>query len=146
MAAGQSAIPAVVTAVLGLLNVSSITSTLGCAVYDHVPQNSAFPYIALQTPIETRDDRFGASGKQVLIFAHVYTSSEQTVGSEQVSTIVSKVCELTDYPAIPASFATAGWSCSGLRPENVTDVGDIMDDGITYKHFVVEIRVWVQPT
>lgn len=142
--AGQSAIPAAVTAVLGLLNVSSITSSLGCAVYDHVPQNAAYPYIALQNPVETRDDRFGASGKQVLLFAHVYTSDEQTVGSAQVSAIASKVCELTDYPDIPASFASAGWVCSGVRCENVTDVGDFVD-GATYKHYMVEIRVWVQP-
>lgn len=140
--AGKSAIPTMVTTVLGLLNVTAINTTLGCAVYDEVPRNASFPYIALQSPQELRDDRMSVAGKQVFLEAHIFTSNESDLGSEKVSKIASKVCELTDYPTIAP---TSDFKCWALRSDGVIDVGDEVDDGRTVKHYVVTITAFFDP-
>ena len=41
----KSAIPAVAVAVYAALNGAAITTTLGCPVYDNVPQAAPFPLV-----------------------------------------------------------------------------------------------------
>src|SRR5687768_5903862 len=118
----KSALPYVFPAVLGLLNVSAITSTLGCAVLDHVPQGQVCPYIVLQSPTENRDDRMGRAGKNITIQAHVHTSSDQVEGSGQVQDIVSKIEELTEYPSL--NLTGSGFVATMCRSEDVIDAGD----------------------
>jgi hypothetical protein len=142
MAGDKSAIPLMVTTVLGLLNVSAITSTLGCAVYDHVPQNAPYPYIALQSPQEINDGAMGSPGKMVFLDAHIFTSDRTDLGSAKVTTIVSKIREQCYFPPVNGA---PEFRCGGMFVEDVEDLGDETDQGQTIKHYKTTIKALFVP-
>jgi hypothetical protein len=110
-----------------------------------VPQGQQCPYVVLQSPTENRDDRFGVSGKQLTLQAHVYTSSEQVEGSGQAHAIASKLTELMDAEYMTPTVNVSGWDIR-MRPEDTFDAGDLMQPGgAIYQHYVLTIRVWAQP-
>jgi hypothetical protein len=141
--AGQSALPVFITTVLGLLNVSAITTALNCAVYDRLPQGVAYPFIALQSPNELRDDQMGVAGKQCFVDVHVFTHSDGGKGSSQLTAIVSKVCELTDYPTVTG---LTGFTCDALRNEGVDITDDEVNQQAVVKHAIVTIHGWFRPS
>lgn len=137
----KSAIPSVWNAVYALLNVPAITSTLGCAVYDHVPQAPTFPYARLQSPTENRLDTMAKAGKTLTLQVHVFTSSDNYEGGGKAQAIVSKVSELLNYPVI--DLTASGFDCLFCRPEDAFDAGDDDLNGVIVKHYVQTIRVEV---
>jgi hypothetical protein len=137
----KSAIPAVWNAVYALLNVSAITTTLNCAVYDHVPQTPSFPYLRMQSPTENRLDTMGKAGKTLTLQVHVFTSSDNYEGGGRAQAIVSKVSELLNYPVI--DLTASGFDCLFCRPEDAADLGDEDIDGVTVKHYMQTVRVEV---
>jgi hypothetical protein len=141
--AGESALSVVYPIVLGLVNASPITTTLGCNVYREVPQTPTYPFIVLQSPTETREgEKFGKASKMVTLQVHVYTSTDQVEGAGQVADIVSAVCAACEYPSVTQP---SGWNIE-LRSDNVIDVGDEVWNGIKYRHWSVLIRVWAERT
>jgi hypothetical protein len=142
----KSAVPAVWAAVYAALNVSAITTTLACAVYDHVPQPPAFPYLRVQSPTETRLDTMTKAGKDITLQVHVFSTSDAYEGAGQAQAIASKVSELLNYPSVttsPFDLTASGFDCLMCRPEELIDEGDENVGGVTIKHYVQMVRVWV---
>jgi hypothetical protein len=143
---GASALPAVWAAVYTALNVAAITSTLGCAVYDDVPQGSAYPYLRMQSPTENRLDTMGKAGKDITLQLHVFSSNDSYDGGGQAQAIVSAACTLLNYPSTttaPFDLTASGFDCLMCRPEDLHDAGDEDAGGVLIKHYVQTVRVWV---
>ena len=137
--AGQSALGAIWSAVYGALNVSSLTSTLSCAVYDHVPQRPTFPYVRLQSPTETKLDTFAADGKDCTIQVHIFTSGDAYRGAGKAQAILSEVIDLLHN----ATLTVTGHSLLMCQYDNGFDAGDDDVNGVLVKHYVATFRLWV---
>lgn len=117
-------------AIFGALNVSAITSTLSCGVYDDVPQSATYPYIALgeETVIDfsTKDTH----GNEITINIHVWS---QYKGSKETKQIMDKIHDLLHN----INLTVTGHNLINLRFE----FSDIMrdPDGIT-RHGVMRFR------
>ena len=138
----MSALPAIWAAIYTALNVSAITSTLGCGVYDHVPQAPTFPYLRMQSPTETRQDTFGKAGKDCTVQVHFFTSSETYEGAGRAQALLSAVIGLLHY--VP--FAVTGFDHLACQYENGFDAGDDDVNGQVIKHYVATFRVQVMET
>ena len=127
----------VMAAIYAALNVTAITTTLACGVYDDVPRDAAFPYIHLSTPSGIPWDTFGSAGKQRVLQVHIYSTYE---GGTEANSIADKVMELLQYQALSVS----GHTLCGLQYESDTDASYEDDGGVKVVHRVVSFRVTVQ--
>lgn len=139
MATDKSAIPVMVTTVLGLL---SNSAQVGAPVLDYVPRDVAFPYVRVEGAHEINDGAMGQPGKRVTLSCHVFTSDEQDLGSSKATSIVSRIRELTYHPTVAP---TSDFRCEGMWVEDVVDVGADVQDGQTIVHFVVDVTAWWMP-
>lgn len=106
-------------------------------VFDHVPQNQAFPYITFGTRTETRLDSMGTWGKDTTFEINIWT---QAAGFKQTEDILEKVnTVIGDYP----SLAVTGWTTICCRFENAVTMED--PDGET-KRIAARYRIQVVPT
>ena len=112
------------------LNVSAITDTLNCGVFDDVPQNTTYPYIAIgeETVIDysTKD----IDGNESTLNIHVWS---QYKGSKETKQIMDKIHDLLHN----SNLTVVGHNLINLRFE----YSDIMrdPDGIT-RHGVMRFR------
>ena len=134
-----SAMPAVWNAIYAALNVSSMTTTLGCAVYDHVPQPAPNVYLRMSSPTENRMDTFGADGKDVTVQLHIHTSSDVYRGGGKAQAILSHAITLLHH----VSLTVSGQSLLVCAYEDGFDAGDEEINGVIYKHYVGTFRVRV---
>ena len=117
-------------AIFSALNVSAVTSDLSCGVFDDVPQNATYPYIALgeETVIDysTKD----IDGNESTLNIHVWS---QYKGSKETKQIMDKIHDLLHN----SNLTVVGHNLINLRFE----YSDIMrdPDGIT-RHGVMRFR------
>ncbi len=139
----KSAIPAVAVAVYSALNVAAITTTLGCPVYDNVPQAAPFPYIKLGSWTENRLDTMSKAGKDLTLQVHVFSSY---AGGAEAQAILAKVSQLLNYPSTttaPFDLTASGFDCLMCRPEDAHDAGAELVAGVNVQHYVQSVRVWL---
>lgn len=106
-------------------------------VYDHVPQDSDFPYVAIgesdQRPgeLETKTE----DGFEERVTIHTWT---RTFGKNEVKNIMAAVLDALDK----AALSVTGYTLVDLR----FDFGTVMieDDGVT-RHGVQRFRAWTAP-
>lgn len=133
----MSALGAVTTAVIDTLQ------SAGVPVVEYVEQNPQFPYVILQSGVETRAPyRFGQLGKSILLQAHIFTSGDDYAGSEDALDIAADIERATEY----ASLTVTGWDVVFCRPEQTIDAGRETINGVPYEHYVVFLRVECVPT
>jgi hypothetical protein len=133
-----SALASVTDAVYDLLESASLNAT----VYRYIPQNPSYPYVTLRSGVETRQGRFSeATGKSLLLQAHVFTSSQTYAGAQQALDLVAAISEAMEY----AALTVTGWTVVFCRPEQSLDAGEETVDGVVYQHYIVFIRVEVLP-
>ena len=127
MSIGQFALQ---TAIYNALNVSAVTSTLSCGVYDEVIEGNTYPFITLgeETVIDygTKD----LTGAETTINIHIWS---QYKGSKQTKEIMDKVHDLLH----DGSLTVTGFNLINLRFE----YSDIMrdPDGVT-RHGVMRFQ------
>ena len=138
----QSALPAIWTAIFTALDVASITTTLGCGVYDQVPQPPTFPYLRVSAPTETRQDTFGKAGKDCTIQVHIFTASDGYEGGPRAQAILSQVIALLHYVA----FSVSGHDLLACQYEQGIDAGDDDVNAQLVKHYVATFRIQVMET
>ena len=123
-------------AIFTALNVSAVTSDLSCGVYDDVPQNATYPYIALgeETVIDfsTKD----IHGNEITINIHVWS---QYKGSKETKQIMDKIHDLLHNTSISVS----GFNLVNIRFEFSDILRD--PDGIT-RHGVMRFRAIILGT
>lgn len=128
MTIGQFALQEKVYATLN--NDSNLTTTLGAAVYDEVPENSAFPYITMgggqAVDFSTKD----LDGSEVSITLDVWSRYK---GSKEVKNLMDRVHTLLH----DSSLSVTGHNLINMRFE----FGDVLrdPDGIT-RHGVMRFR------
>lgn len=107
--ARHSAINAVAEAVVTALNVSAVRTLCQGGVYRNRPQAQAPPYISVGPCSEVPDDRMGMNYAHIVtVPVRVVTSGADGNGESRAITILDKVMELLDEPAVLG--AVTGWS------------------------------------
>jgi hypothetical protein len=132
-----SAIDAVTEAVYDALNVAGMTALATGGVFTNVPQATAFPYVRIESPVESRFDTMGRAGKELSISVHVFSTY---AGPTQAAVILSKAIELLHYQAL----TIAGHDTVTVQYESGQDVGDEVINGVTVYHYVAVFNVMVQ--
>jgi hypothetical protein len=135
----KSALPAIWAAVYTALNVSALTSTLGCGVYDQIPRKPVFPYLRISSPTEVPDDTFGSAGKACTVQLHIFTSAAGFEGAPQAQAILSAAIGLLHH--VP--FTVFGHDLLICEYEIGIDAGDDDVNGVQIKHYVATFRVLV---
>lgn len=127
MSVGQFALQ---SSIYTALNVSAITSTLACGVYDEVVEGNSYPFITLgeETAIDYSTNNL--VGAETTINIHIWSRYK---GSKQTKEIMDKVHDLLH----DVSLSVSGVNLINLRFE----YSDIMrdPDGIT-RHGVMRFR------
>ena len=127
MSVGQFALQ---SSIYTALNVSAITTTLACGVYDEVVEGNSYPFIRLgeETAIDYSTNNL--VGAETTINIHIWSRYK---GSKQTKQIMDKVHDLLH----DVSLTVSGVNLINLRFE----YSDIMrdPDGIT-RHGVMRFR------
>lgn len=130
----------VLAAIYAALNVASITSTLGCGVYETVvPQGSAFPYLRIATPSGVPWDTFGAAGKDRMVNVHVFGTTDTVLSGSGVNAICDQVVLLLQDQAL----SVTGFTLASLRYEQDIDGASEEVGGVQILHRVLMFRVFV---
>ena len=118
------------TAIYTALNVSAITTTLSCGVYDEVIEGNTYPFITLGEETTFDYSTKTATGGETTINIHIWS---QYKGSKQTKEIMDKVHDLLH----DSNLSVTGFNLINLRFE----YSDIMrdPDGIT-RHGVMRFR------
>ena len=118
------------TATYTALNVSAITTTLSCGVYDEVIEGNTYPFITLGEETTIDYSTKTATGGETTINIHIWS---QYKGSKQTKEIMDKVHDLLH----DSNLSVTGFNLINLRFE----YSDIMrdPDGIT-RHGVMRFR------
>ena len=127
MSVGQFALQ---SSIYTALNVSAITTTLACGVYDEVVEGNSYPFITLgeETAIDYSTNNL--VGAETTINIHIWSRYK---GSKQTKQIMDKIHDLLH----DVSLTVSGVNLINLRFE----FSDIMrdPDGIT-RHGVMRFR------
>ena len=118
------------TAIYTALNVSAITTTLGCGVYDEVIEGNTYPFISLGEETTIDYSTMTAVGSETTINIHIWS---QYKGSKQTKEIMDKIHDLLH----DINLTVTGFNLINLRFE----YSDIMrdTDGVT-RHGVMRFR------
>jgi hypothetical protein len=127
MSVGQFALQ---TTIYNALNVSAITTTLSCGVYDEVIEGNTYPFITLGEETTIDYSTKTATGSETTINIHIWS---QYKGSKQTKEIMDKIHDLLH----DSNLSVTGFNLINLRFE----YSDIMrdPDGIT-RHGVMRFR------
>ena len=127
MSVGQFALQ---TTIYNALNVSAVTTTLSCGVYDEVIEGNTYPFITLGEETTIDYSTKTATGSETTINIHIWS---QYKGSKQTKEIMDKVHDLLH----DSNLSVTGFNLINLRFE----YSDIMrdPDGIT-RHGVMRFR------
>ena len=127
MSVGQFALQ---TTIYNALNVSAITTTLSCGVYDEVIEGNTYPFITLGEETTIDYSTKTATGSETTINIHIWS---QYKGSKQTKEIMDKVHDLLH----DIDLTVTGFNLINLRFE----YSDIMrdPDGVT-RHGVMRFR------
>lgn len=110
---------------------TELVTTLGAAVYDHVPDSAAFPYVVIGDATEAPRDTMARTGRDVTLTVHLWS---QTKGMKQVDEIADRVDDLLDRWAPTVT----GWSATTMLREFYENMRD--PDGMT-RHGVARYRI-----
>ena len=118
------------TAIYAALNVSAITTTLACGVYDEVIEGNTYPFISLGEETTIDYSTMTAVGSETTINIHIWS---QYKGSKQTKEIMDKIHDLLH----DIDLTVTGFNLINLRFE----YSDIMrdTDGVT-RHGVMRFR------
>lgn len=110
---------------------ATLVTTLGAAVYDHVPDSAAFPYVTIGDVTEAPNDTMGRTGRDITVTVHIWS---QVKGMIQVSNIQNRVDALLDRWAPTVT----GWTATQMLHEFFETFRD--PDGKT-RHGVARYRI-----
>ena len=124
------------SAIYTALNVSAITDTLSCGVYDEVIEGNTYPFIALGEETAIDYSTVDLTGGEYTINIHIWS---QYKGSKETKEIMDKIHDLLH----DINLTVTGFNLINLRFE----FSDIMrdPDGVT-RHGVMRFRAIILGT
>lgn len=87
-----SALSPVQALVYGVLGGDATLTAIG-PVYDHVPEQTSFPYVSLSDFRETVDDTLGMLGRKIEATIEAWSQAE---GYKELETMANRIIELLD--------------------------------------------------
>lgn len=115
---------------------TTLVTTLGAAVYDHVPAKATFPYVIIGDDTEVPNDTMGVTGRDMTLTIHSWS---QYQGWKQVKEIQNRVDLLLDRWAPTVT----GWNAVQMAQEFFESFMD--PDGVT-RHGVSRYRIHIYGT
>lgn len=120
-------------ALYAALTADTMLMSLITGVYDYVPEDVVFPYVAIGEATEIPDNRHGGFGRQTTVTLHVWTRHR---GHSKGLAIGSRVTALLDHQ--PLAITGAAWVATRFEfSQTLTDPeppGDV-------RHLVLRYRV-----
>lgn len=113
---------------------TELVTTLGAAVYDHVPDSAAFPYVVIGDVTEATNDTMGKTHRDVTVTVHLWS---QYTGMKQIGLIADRVDDLLDR----WSPTVTGWTAVQMLREFFESFRDA--DGKS-RHGVARYRIHIQ--
>jgi hypothetical protein len=112
---------------------AALVTTLGAAVYDHVPDSYDFPYVAIGDLTEEANDTMGKTGRDFTLTLHSWS---QFKGYDEIYDIQNRLDQLLDRwtPTV------TGWTATQMLREFFETFRD--QDGIT-RHGVSRYRIHI---
>ncbi|MEW2635264.1 DUF3168 domain-containing protein [Streptomyces sp. NPDC048389] len=92
-----TAIPAVQVAVHGALTGDAVLMDLITGVFDHLPEDQAYPYVVIGEATESPDNAHDRHGNQTTVTLHVWS---QYRGYTQALTIAARIIQVLDHTAL----------------------------------------------
>ena len=132
----RSPVEAVIGAVVTALKASTGVMALATGVYNHVPQETAYPYLVVSSPSDARMDTFGRYGATVLVNVRAVS---QAMGDREGARLMDQCIRTLDFqPLATTQHTTVGvnWDAGDRYPEVV--------NGIQTRHHVGSFRVWTE--
>jgi hypothetical protein len=108
---------------------------LSTAVYDEVPDGSAYPYVTIGDFTEVARNAFGRTGRELTMTLHIWSGYN---GWAEAQSIASQVDGLLDH----ATFAVDGWGLVFCQLDFAQTLPQA-DDG-SYRHLAARYRLFVQ--
>lgn len=72
---------------------ATLTTTLGAAVYDAVPDRAAFPYVHIAEQTETPNDAMGKTGRDVTVTIHTWTQQRSKLSMQNIQNRVDALLD-----------------------------------------------------
>jgi hypothetical protein len=123
-------------AIYNALNVSAITSTLSCGVYDEVIEGNSYPFITLGEENSLDYSTKDLDGTDVTINLHIWSRYK---GSKETKEIMDKIHDLLHN----SNLSVSGFNLINLRFEFSDILRD--PDGVT-RHGVMRFRAIILGT
>lgn len=121
------------------LNVNSLTSLLGAdGVRNGIPDDPAYPYVRIESPLGNRWDTFGKAGKERFVFVHAFGQKTPL----ELFTILDEVVNLLHYVAL----SVTGHNLARYQFDEDFDGSDETVQGKMTYHKVARFKVNVQET
>ena len=132
----RSALEPAAEAIYGLLNVSAMTTLATGGVYQDVPQDTSFPYLAFEVRENDTNGTFGQIFYSMGVDIHCYSQYE---GNQQADTIINKAVQLLTYQTPSMSNFTALF----LIHDGSSNLPDIDVNVVPTKHLLAEFTLTV---
>jgi hypothetical protein len=123
-------------ALYGALNRAPLTTTLGCAVYDYIPQSATPPVVRIDVIPGEPWDTLTRAGHQHLAEIHVFTTY---AGAQQMAHIVDAVIGMLDAVAL----AVVGQQVYTVQRMAHRAADDEVIGGVRTAHRILPFRVWI---
>ena len=126
----------ILAAVFTALNVSAITSTLSCGVYDDdaSTQDVAFPFLRIGITAGIPWDTFGKAGKDIDCQVSVFSQYRGGLEAQNISNQV--IVLLQDVP-----LSISGHALAGFRLETLGNGADELINGVKTIHKWLRFQV-----
>lgn len=143
----RSPVEAVLTAVVAAVRASTgVTGLVGSstAVYNHVQQGAAYPYVVVTAPSDVRQDTLGRFGSAVDVSVRVVSN---TLGDQQAARIHNAIVLAlsTESGSNPLTL-TAPFRSLGVSYETGERYAEEIENGALIRHHVGLFRVWTEQT
>ncbi|MBL4839394.1 MAG: DUF3168 domain-containing protein [Thalassospira sp.] len=115
--------------------VSMLDGVLSCPVYDDVPDDAQYPYVAVDADLVSNSRALGQYRETVMVYLSIWSDYAGRKEVKQIADTIRTTTENT-RPAMDAGV------CENLRFERVTTSKDV--DGTTYTGRVT-LRAIIRP-
>lgn len=143
MSTGKTALSAVATGVYAALTGSTaLMAHVTGGVWDHSPQEPAFPLLHLAAFAESTRDTFGLQGRIVTGEIHLWSTYD---GLSEVYTILDHVVAVLRWAGLPQAcpITATGWTVEAVQYDGTAPPEEVVAEGLVLQHLAASFRIFV---